>query len=31
MISLKALRTNSGLTLEQAAKKIGVSKNTLYN
>lgn len=31
MISLKALRTNSGLTLEKAAKKIGVSKYTLYN
>ena len=31
MISLKALRTNSGLTLEKAAQKIGVSKYTLYN
>ena len=31
MISLKALRTNSGLTLDEASKKIGVSKFTLYN
>lgn len=31
MISLKALRTEKGLTMDQAAKKIGISKYTLYN
>ncbi len=31
MISLKALRTDSGLTLDEAAKKLGSSKYTLYN
>ena len=31
MISLKALRTDSGLTLDEAAKKLGISKFTLYN
>lgn len=29
--SLKAIRINLGLTLEEAAKKIGISKDTLYN
>jgi len=31
LYSLKALRTNLGLSLEEAAKLIGVSKYTLYN
>ena len=30
-ISLKSARVNSKLTQEEAAKKIGVSKNTLLN
>ena len=30
-ISLKSARFNSKLTQEEAAKKIGVSKNTLLN
>lgn len=29
--SLKAIRINLGLTLDEAAKEIGVSKYTLYN
>ena len=29
--SLKAIRTNLDLTLEEASKMIGVSKYTLYN
>lgn len=29
--SLKAIRINLGLTLEQASKLIGISKYTLYN
>ena len=29
--SLKALRVDSGMSLEEAADKIGVSKYTLYN
>ncbi len=29
--SLKAIRINLGLTLEEAAKLIGISKYTLYN
>ncbi len=31
MISLKALRTDSGMTLDEASKKLGISKYTLYN
>ena len=30
-VSLKALRIDTGLTLDQVAKKIGISKYTLYN
>ena len=29
--SLKAIRVNLGLTLEEASKLIGISKYTLYN
>ena len=29
--SLKSIRINAGLTLEEASKKIGISKSTLYN
>ena len=29
--SLKALRVDSGMSLEEAADKIGISKYTLYN
>lgn len=31
LYSLKAVRTNLGLTLEEAAKEIGISKYTLFN
>lgn len=31
LYSLKALRTNLGLSLEEASKLIGISKYTLYN
>jgi len=30
-ITMKAARVNAGLTLDQAAKKIGVTKMTLIN
>lgn len=30
-ITLKAARVNAGLTQEQAAKKLGVSRSTLQN
>ena len=29
--TLKALRANTGLTLEEASKYIGISRDTLYN
>ena len=29
--SLKAIRTNLGLTIEEASKSIGISKYTLWN
>ena len=31
LYSLKAVRTNLGLTLEEASKLIGISKYTLFN
>ena len=31
LYSLKAVRTNLGLTLDEAAKLIGISKYTLFN
>ena len=30
-ISLKALRVNSGFTIEEASKKLGIGKETLRN